>query len=709
MSASSITLIPAPPRNEVNRLTDLIDWPLRLHLHVIGLVAVAFLAIYGRAVCPFINGIKIPELLTNLGAIWLLQIVIHELLLRRFAMPPNGRSFPRQGYVIAVCTWLLCGVLALMLHWARYENFPIGSHAKLLLGYWIIGGGLLAQWEYVVLENEARKRTMRYVAIGEHLERLNRRVMEGYVLFTLAPSVAMALTLMRYKYEGLVDRGMVIEMSFLGGFCVLLALAVSFRFGQSLHRDAKAVIEGAQRIERGEKNVVLDTTRLDELGAVATGINKMYDELEINNQNLQTQIAEKDAMSDVSLAMSSLMPVDTILNLIVENSKVVTRSEASSLLLLDQQTQKLRFHVAKGENSRGLADVKIDVGSGIAGHVAVTGEALLVPDAYADPRFNPAYDRQTGFRTRTLLTVPLITKGEVVGVIQVANKIGPGQAPASFTTSDQHLLESFAAQAAVSLENARLLEATKKMADDLRDALEAERNLTIEKAKMGAYIPRNVLDNISKNREQKLALGGKTVTATMLFSDIKGFTALSERLDPQEIVGFLNIYMTAMCNIIEAENGIVDKFIGDGIMAIFTPDGAQDSAKDGGEHHAVAAVRAGIRMQQKLEAMRLSDPTIRHLQMRIGINTGEVVAGNIGSETRMDYTVIGDNVNVASRIESACRPDGVLVSESTWAMVKTNDAFIGEAQAPLYVKNRDQSVATYLVMPRTALTVEIVI
>jgi adenylate cyclase len=173
----------------------------------------------------------------------------------------------------------------------------------------------------------------------------------------------------------------------------------------------------------------------------------------------------------------------------------------------------------------------------------------------------------------------------------------------------------------------------------------------------------------------------------------------------------LNIFMTAMCNIIEAENGIVDKFIGDGIMAIFTTDSAQDSAQggaqEGADHHAVAAVRAGIRMQQKLEAMRLSDPTIRHLQMRIGINTGEVVAGNIGSETRMDYTVIGDNVNVASRIESACRPDGVLVSESTWAMVKTHNTFIGEAQAPLYVKNRDQSVATYLVMPRTALTVEI--
>ena len=677
------------------RLTDLIDWPTRLHQHAIGLVAVAFLAIYGRAVCPFINGIRIPELLSNLGAIWVAQIVIRELLLRRFAESPAGRSFPRQGYLIAVGAWLLCGVLALLLHWLRYDSFPWASHVKLLLGYWIIGGGLLAQWEYVVLEDRARATAVQYQAVGEHLERINRRVMEGYVLFTLAPSLAMALTLARYKFEGLVDRGMMIEVTFLGAFCVTLALAVSFRFGRSLRRDANAVIEGTRRIEQGEAGVVLDQSRLDELGEVASGINKMYRELAVKNESLQTQMAEKDAMSRVSLAMSSLMPVDTILDLIVDNAKVVTRAEASALLLLDRQTRKLRFHIARGDKASSLSAVEIDEGAGIAGHVAVTGSALLVADAYADPRFNRSYDQQTGFRTRSLLTVPMTTRGEVVGVIQVANKLGGKDAAAVFSAADQQLLESFAAQAAVSLENARLLEATRKMADDLRVALEAERNLTIEKAKMGAYIPRSVLDDISKNREEKLALGGRTVTATMLFSDIKGFTALSERLDPQEIVGFLNVYMTAMCNIIEQEGGVVDKFIGDGIMAIFTP-GSSTS-------HAAAAVRAGVRMQQKLGDMRRSDPAISNLQMRVGINTGVVVAGNIGSETRMDYTVIGDNVNVASRIESACRPDGVLVSDSTWALIDAADAlrtnYAAEQQPPIQVKNRDRPVMTIQLLP----------
>ncbi len=671
----------------LKRIDELIDWRIRAHQFAIGLTALVFLTVYGRAVCPFINGVNVPELLLNLGAIGLVQLVARELLFRRFAVPPTGRSFPRHAYVLTIISWLVAGVFAMLLHRLRYESFPFGSHIKLLLGYWIIGGGLLAQWEYVLLESEARKHKVSYLDAGGHLERISRRVMEGYVLFTLVPSVAMALTLARYRYEGLVQQNVVIEIVFLGGLCVMLALAVSLRFGHSLRRDASAVIDGTRRIENGDKHVVLDQSRLDELGAVATGINKMCRQLELRNLHLEKQIAEKDALSRISLAMTSLMPVDTILDLIADNAKRVTRAEASSLLLLDGATNTLRFHVAKGESTQGLADLTVTVGTGIAGHVAATDRALSIKDAYADPRFDPRYDQRTGFRTRGLLTVPLTSKGAVLGVIQVLNKGGSKEGMGEFSDDDMRLLEAFAAQAAVALENARLLESTRKMADDLRVALEAERNLTIEKAKMGAYIPKNVVDEISKNREQKLALGGKTVMATMLFSDIKGFTALSERLDPQAIVNILNIYMTAMCNIIEDEQGVIDKFIGDGIMAVFTPESVVD--------HAGAAVRAGVRMQEALSRMRATNPIIGGLQMRVGINTGEVVAGNIGSDTRMDYTVIGDNVNVASRIEGVCTPDGVLVSDSTWAQLQHR--FAGIEQPAVNVKNRDRPVLTYLI------------
>jgi adenylate cyclase len=668
---------------------ELFTWRIRLHQYGMGLLAALFLAIYGRAVCPFINGIKVPELAVNLGAIWVVQMVFRELLHRFWPNPPLGRSLPRHGYYLAMLAWCGAGVAAMLLHWARYESFPIASHIKLMLGYWVIGAGLLAQWEYVLFEDEARRRSLTVGGIAMHLERLSRRVMEGYVLFTLAPSVAMALTLARYRYEGLVDRGVVIEMAFLGGFCVLLSLVVSMRFGESLRRDALKVVEGTRRIEKGERDVMLDQSRLDELGAVASGINRMQRELQQQNISLETQIAEKDALRAVSQAVSSLASVQQVLELIAENAKKVTQAKASSILLLDASTNMLEFHISRGESTRRLSEVRIEAveGHGIAGHVAATGKALLIDDAYADSRFDRGFDERTGFRTTGLITVPMSSKGAILGVIQVLNKTTTKGEALRFTSDDVELLEAFAAQAAISLENARLLESTRKMADDLRDALEAERNLAIEKAKMGAYVPRNVMDQISKNREEKLALGGKTIVASILFSDIKGFTALSEKLDPQEIVKFLNIYMTAMCNAIESHGGIVDKFIGDGIMAVFTGETEND--------HAVAAIRAALAMQAALKELRESNPVVSEIRMRIGINTGEVVAGNIGSQTRMDYTVIGDNVNVASRIEGSSTPDGVLVSASTWQAAQPH--FHGIAQPPLSVKNRAQPVMTYLV------------
>jgi|GEM_PF-392807 len=403
-------------------------------------------------------------------------------------------------------------------------------------------------------------------------------------------------------------------------------------------------------------------------------------------QLLERRLREMEAMRDVSIAISSVMDVNLVLTLIMDKSKEVMNAEASSLLMLDKNLGKLRFHVARGTAGAALQSVTVDLGQGIAGWVAKTGEPLLIPDAYKDPRFDPSYDKRSGFRTRSILTVPLKVKEEVTGVVQVINKIGQE----SFDEHDLNLFLSFASQASVALENAQLYEQTKAMAEDLRKALENERRLAIEKEKMGAYIPKHVVDEISRNREQKLALGGKTVRATILFSDIKGFTRLAETMEPQKVVSFLNVYMTAMANIIEEEGGIIDKFIGDGIMAVFTPLDEEDN-------HALRAVRSGIRMQQKLRELQkdwaVNRPELMGLQIRVGINTGEVVAGNIGSETRMDYTVIGDNVNLASRIESACRPGEVFISESTYQNVK--EFIVGTKMDPLSVKNRVKPVQTY--------------
>jgi class 3 adenylate cyclase len=397
---------------------------------------------------------------------------------------------------------------------------------------------------------------------------------------------------------------------------------------------------------------------------------------------------EQEALLEVALALAEARESDEVLDLITEKSLEVAQAEAGSLLLLDRETGRLRFHVARGRVAPALAQASLEIGVGIAGTVATTGKPVLVKDAYADSRFSRTFDDATGFVTHSLVTVPLVSREKrVLGVVQVLNRKGKVE----FDQEDLELLEAFAAQAAVALEKARLYDDTRCMAEDLRQALEQERNLAIEKEKMGAYIPKQVVDAISRSREQKLALGGKTLRASVLFADIQGFTRLSEDLDPQETVRFLNSYMTAMTHVIEEEGGVVDKFIGDGIMAVFTQECC--------DRPALRAVRSGMRMQEALKTilpdLATENPRLQGLRIRVGINTGDVVSGNIGSETRMDYTVVGDNVNVASRIESSCEPGRVWISSSTYEEVA--DAIEARAMSPIQVKNRVKPVLCYSV------------
>lgn len=417
-----------------------------------------------------------------------------------------------------------------------------------------------------------------------------------------------------------------------------------------------------------------------------TRIQQATHSIEEQRDQLMVQLAERRALSDVALAVSSVGDVDKILDTILEKSRDVVNAEASSVLLLDKEQQNLYFHSVQGSVSNALKGRRIELGQGIVGHVAKTGKTEVVSDPYNDPRFNKELDSSTGFTTRSILTTPLVNKDEIIGVLQLVNR----QKLETFDDNDVSLIESFAVQAGVAIENSRLYSDVSNYANDLKVSLDNERRLRVQKQKMGAYIPKQVVDEISRSREEKIALGGKVVRATILFSDIVGFTRLSERLEPEKVVDFLNLYMTVMSNIIEEEGGIVDKFIGDGIMAVFTNNEAEQ---------AMAAVRAGLRMQEAVEREQSLwgdiDSDLAKVNIRIGINSGRVISGNVGSEQRMDYTVIGDNVNVAARIEQACKPGGVLVSLSTFEDVKLRvDATEME---PINVKNRDQAVLTYLV------------
>ncbi len=180
----------------------------------------------------------------------------------------------------------------------------------------------------------------------------------------------------------------------------------------------------------------------------------------------------------------------------------------------------------------------------------------------------------------------------------------------------------------------------------------------------GKYMTPAVMDHLLGGR---VALGGESLRVTVLFTDIRSFTTISESMDPQHLVALLNEYFSVMVNLVMDEGGVVDKYIGDAIMAVF-------GAPVPTPADAVNAVRAAVRMRQALRELnaRLAERGRPALRTGIGIHTGEVVAGNIGSDRRMEYTVIGDAVNLASRLESSTKEVGadILISETTYALVK---------------------------------------
>jgi len=192
-----------------------------------------------------------------------------------------------------------------------------------------------------------------------------------------------------------------------------------------------------------------------------------------------------------------------------------------------------------------------------------------------------------------------------------------------------------------------------------------------------------------------LRLGGDRKTVAILFSDIRQFTAISEKLEPEEVVEFLNIYMTKMVSCIEQTNGIVDKFIGDAIMAVWgTPISKGNDTEN--------AINSALLMRDELVAFNKGRGGAKKpiISIGCGINTGVVLAGQIGSENRMEYTVIGDPVNLASRIEQLNKPFGtdILISEDSYKLVK--DIFAVEKMKQIKVKGKMEPQQIYAVLGR---------
>ena len=357
---------------------------------------------------------------------------------------------------------------------------------------------------------------------------------------------------------------------------------------------------------------------------------------------------EQDTLRQIGSALAaSTFDMDKVLQHTMDIIQVIMDVEAGSLMFLDNN--ELEFKVAFNivTNVDILKGSRFKLGKGIAGYSAARGEPIIVTNTRESKHFNPDFDRMTGFETRSVLCVPLISQGNVRGVIEVLNK-----RQGEFTQDDLQLLQSIATTVGIAMENARLYGETLTMA-------EKERGIRHIFQK---YVPKEVIDKITRGTEESPLIDEFKII-TLLNIDIRGYSVLSHKVGPQKTVVILNYFFAVMGEIVFKHHGIVDKYLGDGFLALF---GAPVSSPLDADN----AVAAALDMQKAMEGVSdyLKNSFGASLSMGVSIHTGEMVVGNIGFDKKMDYTVIGDAVNFVFRLQSLCKPwpNGILVSEKTY-------------------------------------------
>ena len=554
--------------------------------------------------------------------------------------------------------------------------------------------------------------------------------------------------------------------------CLAGALAMSIMTASEVSRSAQKLINAMQDVEEGDLDSKLKITATDEYSELFRGFNLMTESLQ-----------EEVRILEVSKSLAGELNLDVLLMRIISATTDLLNADRSTLFIHDPKTDELWSRYAEGLD---VTEIRIPPNQGIAGSVFMSGEIENIKDAYGDQRFSKEVDVETGYRTKSILCMPIINKSGVrLGVTQVLNKND-----GVFTQKDENRLAAFTAQITVALENAKLFEDVlneKKYNDaiqkstssavitldnsshiltvndaavslfkrdhdefvgiaanilfgtnndwvlkninkissgkDVDDVLDHELMLTdgsIASVNMSAmplidvneetigsmvvfddissekrirstmsrYMSAEVVDELLKSGESQL--GGKSQKVTVLFSDLRNFTTMSEQLGPRDTVSMLNEYFEEMVDVIMSNKGVLDKYIGDAIMASYgVPfDGEYDA------DNALKTANGMFRALGKLNAKRIESDRML-IDIGVGLSTGEVIVGNIGSTKRLEYTVIGDAVNLSSRLEGVTKQYGAKILLSEYTMNSLKDDYILREIDVITVKGQTKPVTIY--------------
>src|SRR2546430_8394215 len=352
-------------------------------------------------------------------------------------------------------------------------------------------------------------------------------------------------------------------------------------------------------------------------------------------------------------------PADRVVALLAEG--VVTEQNADDAKLFAIATS------ARDESLNNHAR-KLSIGRTITRKVMKDRVALLSQDAASDEEF-AGVDSIVSQGVRSTICAPLVSESRVHGAIY-ADRLDPF---AAFKPDDLELISAVAAQTAIAVENVR---AHERLARE-----------EVARANYSRFLPEYVVKQMLEN-PGSFKLGGVNQTITVLFADIRGFTSISEHAPPERIVGLLNRYFSAMTDIIFAHGGTLDKYLGDGLMSLF---GAPTTTPEDASN----ALNAAVAMQRRLLGINteLRQEGLSEVGVGIGLHTGEVTVGYIGSERRSEYTAIGDSVNTASRLESNAKGGEILVSEVTANAAQSRYKLV--PRDAISVKNREQPVPPF--------------
>jgi len=428
----------------------------------------------------------------------------------------------------------------------------------------------------------------------------------------------------------------------------------------------------------------LESIKLDlQKGADKAKIIKSLSEIQDYFSQYQDSLLEAEKLKEIASTLCEVgkiinfvFDLNVLLNLLMDLAIKILQARRGFIMLYEKESNSLKVKVARNMGGELDKTENYGISQTIAWQSHREGKLINTEDATKDDRFM-TQQSVISYAIGSVICVPLISReNEKIGIIYLDNPV----AHKKFDRDDVDFMVSFANQAAIAIQNAQLY-AKVQEEERIRDRLQR-------------FFSPNVIGRIMSD-EKTVSLGGENRTATILFSDIRGYTSLTERIHALTSVEILNDFLSSMSEEVFLQEGTLDKYIGDCVMAIF---GAPVTHED----DAIRAIKAALGMKKRVAQLKdqwrdkLDVSTRALFEIGIGIHTGEVIAGNIGSLKRMEYTVVGTAVNLASRLENVAKPGQILISRSTYAC--TREFIEVKKLAPVELKNISRPVEVYEVV-----------